>query len=588
MGEALIIAGLSHPVAADYASHAARERRRRVIVIAAPQVLRWVHGDVEKHAANRSLGALSPATAYPTAKLVVFLDFREHYRQRALIIALALLAGRLHAGCVCIVSSFLVHLDDDKARRVEAFAIRHFEAAQVRVVVLRPGHVLSEHSYLSGLLSRFGAWLGAIPSRFRSCFVEGEELFRVLDELLLTSGGSRTRTYSLLGPNRPWNSLSRVPQAPALAFPVPEAFLHCLLELPFAVALGLLARHLLWCRAFHCHTLYPSTLRELLALCNPHNDRNLQIVGYNNGVTHFGHRYPGRTVVSTVCCARDARVNSHVVKLDAGTTLRAAAEALRRVGKDFHVMPNYSYVSAGTAYFVPIHGSANRYSTLGETIEKVVIYKPAKDEIICASRGDEEFDRHMYDLHGRVALLRLYVRIRDKTSYNVQRQNLESPSAQEILGHLHDTQASNVEVRKSSASSRMVEVSKYCEVRANGDASNVDVARDRLGSLWDRLEENRLTRLLFHGLTRRFAHHVELFLSQAEFAVFWETHGALPLKKIQLRYIRQDGLPNSPFRDRDCVSADLFMLKKHRVVFEDYLKATFGTVRMNPGKHSMG
>ena len=61
---------------------------------------------------------------------------------------------------------------------------------------------------------------------------------------------------------------------------------------------------------------------------------------------------------------------------------------------------------------------------------------------------------------------------------------------------------------------------------------------------------------------------------------------AVPLRKIQLRYIRRDGFPHSPFREYDCVAADMFMLRRHRRRFEDYLKRTFTTVRANPGKHS--
>ena len=69
-------------------------------------------------------------------------------------------------------------------------------------------------------------------------------------------------------------------------------------------------------------------------------------------------------------------------------------------------------------------------------------------------------------------------------------------------------------------------------------------------------------------------------------SLFWRTHHQLPLRKLQLRYIRRDGLPHSPFRDDDRVSIDLFMFRRHRFRFQDYLKNTFTTVRTNPGKHS--
>jgi hypothetical protein len=104
--------------------------------------------------------------------------------------------------------------------------------------------------------------------------------------------------------------------------------------------------------------------------------------------------------------------------------------------------------------------------------------------------------------------------------------------------------------------------------------------------LWDKLEENPVSSFLMHALTRYFAWHVELFFTASEFATFWASHGALPLRKIQLRYLRRDDLPHSPCLQHDCVSADMFMLRRHRRRFEAYLKKTFAVVRTNPGKHS--
>jgi hypothetical protein len=53
-----------------------------------------------------------------------------------------------------------------------------------------------------------------------------------------------------------------------------------------------------------------------------------------------------------------------------------------------------------------------------------------------------------------------------------------------------------------------------------------------------------------------------------------------------LRYIKRDGFPHSPFADHDCISADIFMWRKHKPRFEQYLKETFHAVQFNPGKHS--
>ena len=56
-----------------------------------------------------------------------------------------------------------------------------------------------------------------------------------------------------------------------------------------------------------------------------------------------------------------------------------------------------------------------------------------------------------------------------------------------------------------------------------------------------------MTSFLMHALSRHVAWHTELFFTPEQFEVFWQTHGQLPLRKIQLRYLRRDGLPHSPF-----------------------------------------
>ena len=78
-----------------------------------------------------------------------------------------------------------------------------------------------------------------------------------------------------------------------------------------------------------------------------------------------------------------------------------------------------------------------------------------------------------------------------------------------------------------------------------------------------------------------------MFLAPEDFAAFWETHTALPLMKMQFRYVRRDGLPHSPFLRHDCVSVDLLMWKKHKGTFDACVKEKLGAVQVNPGKHSM-
>jgi hypothetical protein len=163
---------------------------------------------------------------------------------------------------------------------------------------------------------------------------------------------------------------------------------------------------------------------------------------------------------------------------------------------------------------------------------------------------------------------------------------LENPSAGDLLGALRDPHATNVEIRQSQAASAKVTVAKYYKDLGETSSPALELPRDALGRLWDRLEENPVTSYLMHALSRHVAWHTELFFTPSEFDLFWRTHDRLPLRKIQLRYIRRDGLPHSPFRDEDCVSADLFLFRRHKSRFLEYLNQTFATVRTNPGKHS--
>ncbi|MEZ6069201.1 MAG: hypothetical protein R3C10_02785 [Pirellulales bacterium] len=133
---------------------------------------------------------------------------------------------------------------------------------------------------------------------------------------------------------------------------------------------------------------------------------------------------------------------------------------------------------------------------------------------------------------------------------------------------------------------RRANTSEANESEANG-SDRLEIPRDAIGSLWDRLEENRVTSWLFHTLVRRYGFHVELFLDRDEFAVFWQAHARLPLKKIQLRLVRRDDLPHSPIGRRDCISADLFMRRSDRDAFVTFLHGHLPHVRHNPGKHSM-
>src|SRR5262249_21197272 len=135
----------------------------------------------------------------------------------------------------------------------------------------------------------------------------------------------------------------------------------------------------------------PKSTRELLALYNCYNYRHVKIAGYNNGSTHFGQKFAGQTIVKTTSCGHYHHVKGHAATFDAGVTLRRAIDIVDRAGKEFGVLPNYSYISVGTSFFVPVHGSASDCSTLGETIERVLLYDPAQERFHRASRQESAF-----------------------------------------------------------------------------------------------------------------------------------------------------------------------------------------------------
>jgi hypothetical protein len=520
---------------------------------------------------------------------VIFLPPRldEHHRRE--VDDLLAAAAKRGARMVCVVSTFRALFGDRNATAAEAHALRQAAAAGLRTVLIRPGHVLSPGSPDAAFLRRFGFCWPLVPSRLRSCFVEGGELFAAVEAECRTA--RRGRELALLGPNRPWRDVLRRHRAPGLlsACLTAACALLSLLLLGHlaALVLDLLARRRSALRRWNCDTLRPGSFRELLALCNRHNHRHVKVVGYNNGVVHFGQRFPGRTVVSTVRLNRVVRTGPDVIRADCGVTVRQALAFLAADGQELPVIPNYSYVCLGTAFFVPIHGSAADFSCVAETITRVVLYDPVSERLIVATRDEAAFRDNVYDMKSGMVLLRLDLRVRPRARYFVRREELEAPDATAILAALRDDKAANVEVRKSSAAARNVSIIRFYTSpdRAGGQA--LELPRDPLGSLWDKLEANAVTSYLFHLLVRRLAWHVELFFPPADFVTFWETHQDLPLRKIQLRSIRRDGLPKSPFRDGDCVSVDLFMLRRHRRPFEAYLRRTFAAVRVNPGKHSM-
>lgn len=492
---------------------------------------------------------------------------------------------------VVIVSNFRVHFGDASAADAEEHLLRSLPKSDLKIVVFRPGHVLSAQSRTSQLLRRFGFLYPLMPRRIRTCFLDANHLFTAIDrELGDARQTASRRILTLLGPNRRWKDLLRDTCTPTflnrLGICICSVLSLALLGELAAIAFDLLTRLKPTWRCWNFDTLRPRSFAELLAFCNRYNIEHVKLVGYNNGVVHFGHRFPNKTIISTVRCNRIRRVSKDSLKVDCGVTIRDAMQMLAEANQELPVVPNYSYVCLGTALFIPIHGSASDVTTVADTILQVLLFDPCKERFLLARCDHLLFRDTAYNLASNLILLRLWIRVNPRTPYFLQQKTHESADGPMLLDSLRDSAAANVEIRKSRASGTSVVVSKFYKATDGASTGCVKIPRDKLGQLWDRLEENPITSFLMHAFARTMIWHVELFLTADEFATFWETHQALPLRKIQLRYIRRDGLPHSPFCEHDCVSVDLFLFRWNRTAFEAYLKKIFPTIRTNPGKHS--
>ena len=601
----VLVAGLRNAVAADFATFVCRSPRGEAVLVADPRI---------RALAGAGPRSLSPEECSRSTRdvwggpeptsLVFFLPSRLTEADRRDLEGLAKAASRWPIRFVGIVSSFRVHLEDTAAEEAERLAISLVRAGGFdgRVAIFRPAHILGPRSGPGRWLDRLGPLFPLAPEGLRSCFVEAEEVFAAIEaERSERSGedgpagagralGRHERAYTFLGANLSWREiLSRHRGASPVrrvATAVASVLSRLLLGHLIGLAVALLARATSWAKPWSVGTLKPRSMGELLSLCHRGNIDRVRVVGYNNGVNHFGHRHHGKTVVSTVRLHRAVHAGPGMLKVDAGATIRAARDYLGGLGEELFVVPNYSYVAIGTAYFVPIHGSAVDYSTVADTACRVVLYDPDRDRIVSAGRDDEAFRENLYNPRSRVVILRLYLRTKPKSGYFVRSETRENAQPGDLLGALRDREAANVEIRQGHAASPRVTISKYYTSAGGPSGTALESPRDTLGQLWDRLEENPVTSFLMHALSRHLAWHTELFFTPDQFETFWATHAQVPLRKIQLRYIRRDGMPHSPFRDEDCVSADLFLFRYDKPAFDAYMKRTFASVRTNPGKHS--
>ncbi len=457
--------------------------------------------------------------------------------------------------------------------------------------LLRTSFVLSPRSRVSQWCRRL-AWLSPLLADSpRAGFVTLEELTECLrTQTVVGDETPESAEITLLGANRSWKDVLAAYHSSSIFSNALLVIAACLKFLGAGIllraALRLVKRLRPALRRFDFDTIRPQSEAELLSLCHQHNFRHVEVCGYNNGVNHFGWKHDGRTIVPTTDTGATIEIEDDHVLVDAGVTLNRCIQTLADAGRQFYVVPNYSYIGMGTVFFVPVHGSGSDVSTLGDTIEWVRLFNPETGEFLEAARGEPLFQNTMYNRRSGLILLQLIFRVREATQYFVQKTEQTAPTAEQVWNVFFDQETSNIEIRKNRAASDEIQIAKY--YTGNSDAADrLSVPRDTIGSLWDRLEENRVTAYLFHLLVRKLAYHVELFLREDEFAIFWEHHQRLPVSKIQLRLAKRDGMPHSPFGDADCVSADLFMSRRRRDEFQEFVRSHLPNVRLNPGKQSM-
>jgi hypothetical protein len=552
----------------------------------------WMSCDEFVSSADRSgISGSNPDLLGPMcSRLVVFLPTEPTHSLTSIIDRCIRFAAESNSCQVCLVGSIRVHDGYDKLSAFEESVVSRFQKVAAETIVVRAGQVVDAARRWPGKWARWAAWHPLVPSTIASVFVVPDELFSAVDRVSNTDYGRRHPRLTLLGTRRPLRDVLGEHVRRGNIASLITALARLLSWLQFgrigAVLLAGAGRYCEPLKRWQFSTLNPRSAAELLSLYHPLNQRHVAIAGYNTGVVHFGWSYPGRTVVRTTSSGRLVRAGEHSVTVDAGVLLKRVIGELAQRGKELYAVPNYSYVSLGTTFMVPVHGSGSEVSTLGETIEQVLAYDPASDKIVRLRRGDERFGRCLYNPSTGLLVLRLRLRIRDGSRYFVKRSQLHAPSSAQIWQAFSDPNAANIELRKSHAADSCVRVSKYFTT-SSGESDTLENPHDSIGRLWDRLEENAVTSWLFHSYVRKRGFHVELFLDEREFDVFWRSHVTLPLSKIQLRLVKCDGLPDSPFGDCDRISVDIFMKRRHSDAFLAYMREHLPHARFNPGKHSM-
>ena len=164
-----------------------------------------------------------------------------------------------------------------------------------------------------------------------------------------------------------------------------------------------------------------------------------RVVGYNNGVIHFGHRYPGKTIVSTVRCRRPSATGRGRLKADCGATVREALDFLAASRRGTLRRPELLLRLPGDRLLRAdprvgrrlLHGGG--HDRPGRPLRPGAAIGSSRP-----SRDEPAFIEHVYNLRSRVVVLRLYLLAKPKSGYFVRSETLKNPSADDLLAALRD------------------------------------------------------------------------------------------------------------------------------------------------------
>ena len=289
----VVIAGFGNPVAADYAAYVSQNSPRD-FVVANDHVRRLMEPSVRSHSLDE-FSRSTPDSGRAT-RLVLFIPARLTKNIcDELDDILRISCARSQARFVCIVSTFRYHLDDPRVKEAEDYIVSRATGRSARVIVFRPGHVVSPSSSVSLFLTRFAPFFPLVPKRLTSCFVEGTEFFAAIEAERLddkrrgdsldpalsrhnevsssTAGrpiGVANRAYTLLGPNLPWRNMligqQEAGPRQVLMTTVGVLLSWLLVGQIIAAAMNLLARRSPFWSQWNVQTLKPRSVREIVAL----------------------------------------------------------------------------------------------------------------------------------------------------------------------------------------------------------------------------------------------------------------------------------------------------------------------------------